>query len=240
MSDVIACGPFIGDFETEVLSFRPYIVWLYKNLDFKDFYISSHHDRKFLYHWVGDNFIPVDDKFSDISKQDKYYNNDITHNQYFKLIRWLRNSVYNGSTKIKKAEIKIYTVPYTKLCDPVVYDKKVYTPIIMKAPKEDYILYDKKVYFGNYNYKILSDIESYADKVKAIISAKCVVCEAGLWTVIANMQRVPVFSWSEGAIGKYKSNGDLGFGNKNSIIYSDNENTLIKTMELFLRKIMEY
>lgn len=240
MSDIIAAGPYIGDFSNEILSFRPYVVWLYKNQEFKDFYVSSHSNRRFLYHWVPDsNFIPVDDKYSDISKQDKYYNELVTHSQYFKLIRWLRNKIYNNSTKIKKEEIKIFTVPYTKICDPVLYDKKIFTPIVMNVEKEDYVLYQDAVYFPNYCYKILSEINDYHDKIKALIAAKCVVCEAGIWTVIANMQKIPVFSWSDGAIGKYKSGGDLNFGNRNNIIYSDNENTLRKTMELFLRRIME-
>jgi|WetSurMetagenome_2_1015567.scaffolds.fasta_scaffold02911_6 hypothetical protein len=241
MPDIIAAGPYIGDFENEILSFRPYIVWLYKNQQFKDFYVSSHSSRRFLYHWLPDsNFIPVDEKYNDDAKQDKYYNTLVTHAQYFKLIRWLRNKIYNNSTTIKKDDIKIYTVPYTKICDPVIYDKKIFTPIIMNIEKKNYVLYENEIYFPEYEYKILLDFDNYYDKIKALLEAKCVVCEAGLWTIISNMHKIPVFSWSEGAIGKYKIGGDYGFGNEdNCTIFCDNENTLKKTMALYLRRIME-
>jgi hypothetical protein len=238
--DVIGVGPFIGDFSSEILSFRPYVTWLYNNLSFRKFYVSSYSDRKFLYHWIPDNkFIPVNEKFNNEELQDSHYNNAVSYNSYFKLIRELKNKIYNNAIDIKKTEIKIFTIPYTKLCDPVTYEKKIYTPISVDIDLGDYILFEDKVYFNEYNYKILSEIPSYEDKIKSLVGAKCVVCSAGIWTIIANMQKKPVFSWSEGAIGKYKPNGDYGFRNKNMIIYCDNDTTLKKTMKIYLQKIME-
>jgi hypothetical protein len=237
----VAVGPYIGDFEMEILSFRPYAAWLYNNLKFEKFFVSSHSDRRFLYHWIPDDrFIPVDEKLNDEKLQDKYYNNAVSHNNYFKLIRTFRNKIYNSATDIKKADIKIFIIPYTKLCDPVVYEKKIYTPISSSVDPGNYILYEDDVYFNEYEYKILLDIVGYENKIKALMGAKCIICKAGIWTIIANMQRKPVFSWSEGAIGKYKPNGDLGFNNeKNCTIYCDNDTTLKKTMKIYLQKIME-
>jgi hypothetical protein len=45
--------------------------------------------------------------------------------------------------------------------------------------------------------------------------AKAVVCPLGHWTVIANMQKVPVFSWGE-SVGQYRKGGIHYLNNENS------------------------
>lgn len=237
---IIAVGPYIGDFETEITSFRPYVVWHYCNEKFDRFYISSHSERAFLYHWVPcENFIPVRKDL--ICKSQKcYFNEAIDHNQYLKLVRKFRNDIYNMSTDVEKEDIKIFSPAYTKLADPVHYNKKLFTSIKVEHEFQGFILFEDEVYFDKYTYRRLSEIESYEEKIAAICSAKILICEAGIWTVIANMQKVPVFSWSEGAIGKYKEGGEFNFGNKNMIIYSDNQKTMLKTMENYLKQMMGY
>jgi hypothetical protein len=237
---VVAVGPYIGDFQTEITSFRPYVIWIYCNLKYDRFYVSTYSDRRFLYHWVPDyNFIPVFNVNNRPEVQCCYFNGDVNHNSYLKLVRKFRNNIFNRSTDVEKEDIKLYTPAYTKLADPIHFNKKKFSSIIVDYEKGDFVLYEDEVYFDKYNYKRISDFSTWEERVSALCSAKVVVCEAGVWTIIANMQKIPVFSWSEGAIGKYKQDGDFNFKNENMVIYADNKNTLLRGMENYLKRIME-
>jgi len=84
----------------------------------------------------------------------------------------------------------------------------------------------------------------YVDKVYEMIysyieSVKFVVTPCSYWTILCNMQQVPVVSWGKN-IGIYKSNGIFGFDNKNLIISSPktiNSDVLLKSIEYFQSKL---
>jgi hypothetical protein len=59
-NDILALGPFYGDFEQEITTFRPYVQYIIKHNPGKTVYVSSHINRRFLYDFIDfDKFIPV-------------------------------------------------------------------------------------------------------------------------------------------------------------------------------------
>jgi hypothetical protein len=53
-----------------------------------------------------------------------------------------------------------------------------------------------------------------------ISKASMVICPISHWTLICNLQGIPVFSWGEQP-GQYKKDGIFGFNNNNTVIYAD-------------------
>ena len=51
---ILACGPYLGDFEQEIITFRPYCRWLYEVVEHDKIYLNTHFNRFFLYDFVPD------------------------------------------------------------------------------------------------------------------------------------------------------------------------------------------
>jgi len=225
--EVIAVGPFVGDLETEILSFRPYVSWIYNNAKYDRFYVSSHYHSRFLYDFLEDEqFIhSISKELSDNKDfQQKYFHLKIEHKNFLKYTRDFRNKIFNSSTEIKKEEIKIIGIPYTKLNDPIIQAKKIFKKIKTEETKGQYILYDKDPIIKNLEYKTIENCSSSYDLIKLVSNARCVVCKAGFLTSLANLQGIPVFSWCTDYPGRYRVEGIYNFGNKKiNIMYCCDE-----------------
>lgn len=94
------------------------------------------------------------------------------------------------------------------------------------------VIGDMKTYFPNEN-EILSNIDyfenGYQKIFKYISAAKAVVCPLSHWTVMANIQRVPVFSWGE-SVGQYRKNGIYYLDNERSMAYPSHKDIKSKSV----------
>lgn len=228
---VLCVGPFVGDFKTEILSFRPYVTWLYKNVKWKNFYVSSHYYSRFLYDFLEDEqFVPIisnelsDDKASQVN----YFHEKIQHKTFLRYTRNFKSQV-SKLTGFKKEDIKVIGISYTKLSDPIIFAKKAFEKIKTQGTKENYILYDKEPLIEELNYKLIGNCSSSYDLIELISNAVCVVCKAGFYTALTNLQGVPAFGWSVEYPGRYRHNGIYNFGNKNAhILYCDDRVDILK------------
>jgi hypothetical protein len=88
---------------------------------------------------------------------------------------------------------------------------------------------DNKTYFKEEN-EVLSFLDyferGYKFIVRCIIEAKAIICPVSHWTLIANIHKVPVFSWGE-YVSQYKEDGIYHFDNKESYIYPFTEGSSI-------------
>ena len=46
---ILAIGPYIGSWEEEIFTFRPYARWLAEAVEWDQIYLSTHVNRVFLY-----------------------------------------------------------------------------------------------------------------------------------------------------------------------------------------------
>lgn len=113
---IVLFGPYIGDWKEEVLSFRPYVNWIYNNIEFTDYYISTHFNREFLYDFIEkDKFIPVYESLSrDETKQKNAIHKDIKTKDYSSIIlRNVRDDI-SAKTGYFKRDIIQYSLSYIK------------------------------------------------------------------------------------------------------------------------------
>jgi hypothetical protein len=99
---------------------------------------------------------------------------------------------------------------------------------------------DGKTRLGDLN--VLSKREDYTENVykyvvRCLSEAKAVVCPGSHWTFLANVQRVPVFSWGND-VGPYKKGGCYYFGNNKSSVMAVgddvNPSTIVNQVGWFL------
>jgi len=98
-------GPFIGDWKEEIISFRPFIKWIHDNIEFTDYYLSTHFNRKFMYDFISDNnFIPVYESLTrDESKQKNSIHQDIHTKDYSSIIlKNIREDISKRTGYLKK------------------------------------------------------------------------------------------------------------------------------------------
>lgn len=91
MNKTITCGPFVGSFFEEILTFRPFVQWIEQNIVYDDLFVFTHFNRSFLYER---NVVPIYEQYSlDDSKQKHHLNDDISPELYTIIWKTLRNDV---------------------------------------------------------------------------------------------------------------------------------------------------
>lgn len=113
--EILACGPYIGDFENEILTFRPYCKWLQESVEHDCMYICTHVNRGFLYHFIPEeNIIPV---YEDLSRdelgQKGYIHDFIKQKDYNILLKKFKNEIIEKE-KCNKKDIIQYNLNYIK------------------------------------------------------------------------------------------------------------------------------
>jgi hypothetical protein len=140
---VLGLGPFIGDFEQEVLSFLPYSRWIKESLDVEKTYLSSHFNRKFLYDdWVDDEFfIPVNESLSrDDEGQTGSIHLEITQQDYINLVKKFKSDI-SKKENVRKNDVVIENLSYTKSFVPYSVYQKVFSPIPVKKNPNNLIVF---------------------------------------------------------------------------------------------------
>ncbi len=125
IKSVVVIGPFIGDLEQELFTFRPYARYITSTVNVHDIYISSHFNRSFLYDWIPEeNFIPVFESLTrEEMKQHGYLHEDVTRTDYSQLVRYLKTTVKDLNHS--KLDMDVYSPPYIKSTNSIsIYQKE--------------------------------------------------------------------------------------------------------------------
>ena len=125
-------GPYLGDFRTEVIDFRPFSRWIYEVLKPDRMYVSTHSNRGFLYEWA--TVIPI---FEDLSRdelnQAGFIHNSVSQKDLSLVIKKIKSDI----SKIANPENEIVylSVPYSKSFHWFPLYKKIYSEIQVERIK---------------------------------------------------------------------------------------------------------
>ena len=262
---IIGFGPYIGDFEQEVFTFRPYIKWISEYVDSDAIYLNTHFNRTFLYDWIQpEKTFPVYEFLTrDELGQFGYVHNQFKTRDYLLLTKIFKETIVNVH-RCSKRDIEIFGLNYARSKPVYTIYKKLFQPISVPDIniKEEYE--NRIVYIPSTGYHLEEVYEHVAQKYDAIVagdlnltgycsennvvldytdyfengykyifkildSAEAVICPVGIWTFIANLQGIPVFSFGE-APGNYKEDGLYHFGNYRSTVIPADEDTDVKSI----------
>ena len=144
---MILIGPYIGNFEQEVLTFRPYAKWLLDILEYDIAYVSTHSNRAFMYEdFISSNFIiPIfDDLSRDELGQEGYIHKNISQKDYQILLRNVKDIIIEKEG-CNKRDIEVYSLSYVKSTPPLSIYNKRFLPI--EHSEIDVADYVKKIVF---------------------------------------------------------------------------------------------
>lgn len=129
--NILACGPYIGSFEHELLTFRPYTKWLHDVVDHDKIYLSTHSNRLFLY----ENFIPEKNMipvFENLSRDERnqvgYIHASVKQTDYNIIVRKFKEEIIKRESCTRK-EINLYHLNYVKSTPPYSIYSKVFERI---------------------------------------------------------------------------------------------------------------
>ena len=264
MSNILAVGPFLGSFEQEIVTFRPYVKWLHDIVPHDEIYISTHSNRKFLYDFVPDeNIVSVFKYITENEMSQKGYVHEyVTLKKYNIMARYFKKCIMDDE-QCSFSDIKMYNISYAKTTPHYPIYNKVFTPIEFESNDTSneivFIPYgqSRKKLAKIYNkfkdiVKVVGDLKCCLDDhndiikdeyysktgletvIKYITNAKLVICPISFWTLVSNLQGVDVFSWGEG-IGPYQDGGIYNFDNKKSNIFAISQpDEVISLLDRFL------
>lgn len=130
---ILILGPYIGDFETECILFRPYCRWLIETLDFDKtkVYLGTHSNRRFMYYDFMNivNVIPVFENISrDEAGQIGYIHNTVSQKDYQIFVKNLKETV-QAEEECSKKEMKLLNLSYIKSTPMVSIYKKLFSTV---------------------------------------------------------------------------------------------------------------
>jgi hypothetical protein len=263
-------GPYIGDFEQEIITFRPYIRWVFQNTEVSKMYVNTHFNRMFLYENFipAEQIIPVPEHLSRAEmEQSGYIHNLIAPKDFNILVKMIKEDVI-GREGCTKRDLEMFTLSYIKSTTPYSIYQKLFHSIDgldIKNPFKGKIIYipynDKhrrlkavKEFLADHDSVIMGDqstrfkddnvVLSRSDYfsngwktiIKAISEAKALICPVSYWSVIGNLQQVPVFTWGEN-VGQFKEGGIYSFNKKCTAIATIKIDVIIEMIEHFLEEI---
>lgn len=128
--NILGIGPFIGNFEQELLAFRPYARWIVEVSDFDRVYLNTHYNRLFMYNFISErNKIPVNrDASKDEFRLKGYINKEYEVKDFNFLVRNFKDMI-SKQTGLNKKNIDIEYINYTKRLKPIPIDKKIFESI---------------------------------------------------------------------------------------------------------------
>ena len=225
---LLACGPYIGSIESEIMLFRPFVYWLQLVLKPDITVISSHYNREFLYENC--KFFPIYDdltrnEFGQIGATHSY----ISVKDYNILVKKFKNSIQDTFHPIKES-VYYYNLSYIKNPWVPLY-KRYFTKVDTVSRKKNQILFipnisekidtihnvynslvsrynnvvccgDMKTYLPEYNILLKDSTyfqNVYINMINLITDAKMVITPVSHWSVIADLQGTPNFSWGSGS-----------------------------------------
>ena len=127
---IVLGGPYIGSFEQEIITFRPYMRWLYDCMTHEEMYISSHSNRAFLYDFIKkENFLPVYENLSrDEKGQRGYIHSEVSSRDYQILLKDVKDRIVERQGCSKK-DLDVYNLSYVKSTPPKSIYRKHFDPI---------------------------------------------------------------------------------------------------------------
>lgn len=127
---IVLAGPYLGNFEQEVVTFRPYVRWLYDVAEFDRMYVSTHANRAFMYDFISEEFIiPVSEDLSrDELGQDGYIHNMVTTKDYQIHLKLVKDSIIDRE-KCTRKDIMVYGLNYVRSKPPFSIYNKRFVPI---------------------------------------------------------------------------------------------------------------
>ena len=124
---ILIAGPFVGNFEQEIITFRPWLMWLMLKSSPEKIYVNTHKNRSFLYHFA--EILPV---YEHISRNEigqiGYTHTDVDN----KLFQTMSKDIKNDVCKIEncsKKDIEIHNLSYVKSNHHISIYNKIYSPI---------------------------------------------------------------------------------------------------------------
>ncbi len=154
----IACGPFIGSIETELIMFRPFVYWLQEVLKPTEIIVSSHSNREFLYENC--KFFPIFDAFTrNEFSQIGPLHTDVNAQDFNLILKKFKTQIQEY-IKGSSESVFYYNIPYTKLSWVPLY-KRIYKDIKIKTKSNKY---KNKIIFIPYineKYIIIEDVYNH-------------------------------------------------------------------------------
>lgn len=230
----VMLGPFLGDFRTEIIDFRPFARWIFEALKPNRMFVSTHSNRGFLYDWA--TVVPI---FEDLSRdelnQTGFLHNSISQKDLNIVIKKIKSDVVKLISPEK--EIVYLNTLYSKSLHWFPLYKKIYSPVKIKKEKSNMILFipcinekyatilemyehlvniygnnvvvagDMKIHLHEKNIMLRNPTyftDVFCDISKLITDAKVVITPNSHWTILALTQHTPVFSW--GSLPEYYVN----------------------------------
>lgn len=266
---IIFVGPFLGDWKEEIITFRPYIRFIWESLPHKKFIVSSHYNRNFLYDWA-DEFIPIERSLTENEpNQKKYIHKEVSQKEYFKKVKSLKEKIYEKNNFTKK-EVLHYNVPYVKISPPLSIYQKSFTPIQIENNRveEQEIVYIPDQWESEDKLKRLYKKISKDFNTIIVGDGKCHLQEMNNLNVVQYIDEVykyiieyinkaklvvtPCSHWTflcnlQGApvfswgkfISPYKKGGEYSFENTNMVVPDMNVEKLYEQILSFMEKIDE-
>lgn len=111
----ILCGPYVGSFEQEILTFRPHIKWISENLKYDSLIVSTHLNRQFLYDDIPNiKFHTINYELS-ISENRQFglLNSNLTKKEYVDYCKTVKDEVATNFS-ISKKTIRHYPLLYSQ------------------------------------------------------------------------------------------------------------------------------
>lgn len=123
-------GPYVGDWEQEIVNFRPYVRWLCDSLEYDEVFVSSHYNRLFLYDFIPEsNKIPIYKHLS-VYEYDQvgYYNKRINQKSFRNIVKYAKQIILNDKKCVKR-DITNYQLNYVKNVKHVPIYNKIFEKI---------------------------------------------------------------------------------------------------------------
>jgi hypothetical protein len=138
-NQIILCGPYLGDFKTEIMDFYPFCRWVYEVVKPHKMFVSSHINRVFLYNGWATN-IPI---FEDLSR-DEINQNGLLHNSIMQkdmniIIKKIKNDISKCVDNMK--DLVFIQTPYSKNNTLFPIYKKIFKPVDIVKKDLGYILF---------------------------------------------------------------------------------------------------
>ena len=126
----ILCGPYVGDFEHEILTFLPHVKWIGAHIKYDNLIVSTHQNRQFLYNDIPNiKFQPINEELSiSENRQIGLLNSNLTKKEYIDYCKTIKDKAAQ-TFNIKKSTITQYPIIYSQA--PAQYSayQKLYSKI---------------------------------------------------------------------------------------------------------------
>lgn len=228
-SCVLVFGPFVGDFISEITTFRPYVRWAQEVVAHKRSIVNTHSNRKFMYEDF-DVFLPVDqDLTEDVDGQQGRVHKLLARKEYIELKEDLKGYVCDKYGTLKK-DCRQISLPYSDtMPQPISANQMILEPIdIGQVHKKGHMLiiardgdeanWLESALSHRYDVKTIIDgDEDKSDELKAdpalvlktITEPKYVVSSDPRWLTVALTQGVPSFGFGAG-LARVKASQSIG------------------------------